>query len=264
MQVNVRLHVAVEVHGHEGGELQEAGIDAPHGTAIAEGHGGDQVALEPRDRVARRELVHFCRIDPRVDGPGHQRHAARLGPMTPLSHDGDGGEHGDAGLAHRDDVGLGSHRLEEPDDVGDVVVEPEPPGGERHVARIVPVGQVHVVIREHGADGGAQERREVARHGRDQEHARLVARNVLPEAQQGPEGRPVHDVLAHGNVAPVHADAIDAVRRALVGETGPRDHLEARRRAVEPRQRPPAHQNDWRIMDAVRPAIVRTGAMTSV
>ena len=26
----------------------------------------------------------------------------------------------------------------------------------------------------------------------------------------------------------------------------------------------PAHQNDWRIMDAVRPAIVRTGAMTSV
>jgi hypothetical protein len=143
------------------GELQEAGIDAPHGAAIAERHGGDQVALEPLDRVARRELVHLGRIDPGVDGPGHQRHAARLGPMTPLSHDGDGGEHGDAGLAHRDDVGLGSHRLEESDDVGDVVVEAERPGGERHVARIVPVGQVHVVIGEHGADGAAQERGEV-------------------------------------------------------------------------------------------------------
>ena len=26
----------------------------------------------------------------------------------------------------------------------------------------------------------------------------------------------------------------------------------------------PAQKDDWRIMDAVRPAIVRTGAMTSV
>ena len=127
--------------------------------------------------------------------------------MAAVSHDGDGGEHGDAGLAHRDDVRFGAHRLEEADDVGDVVVEAEGPGGERHVAGVVPVGQVHVVLGEHGADGAAQERGEVPRHGGDQEHARLVAGDVLPEAQQRREGRAVRDLLANGHVAAVHADA---------------------------------------------------------
>ena len=161
VQVEVRPDVPVDVHGQEGGELQEAGIDAPHGAAVAKGHGDDQVALEPSDRVAHRQLVDLGWIDPDVDGPAMSVMLRGCAGSSPFGHHGDGGQHGDAGLTHGDDVGLGAHRLEEPDDVGDVVVEAEPSRGQRHVARIVPVGQVHVVLGEHGADGAAQERGEM-------------------------------------------------------------------------------------------------------
>ena len=50
---------------------------------------------------------------------------------------------------------------------------PKRPARERHVARVVPVGDVDVVVGQHRAHGVAQQRREVARHRRDDQHARL-------------------------------------------------------------------------------------------
>ena len=93
-----------------GVELQEAGIDAPHGAAVAHGHGGDHVALEPPIERLVRELVHLGRIDPGVDGPGHERQLRGSARLPPSGHHRDGGQRGDAGLTHRDDVGLGAER----------------------------------------------------------------------------------------------------------------------------------------------------------
>ena len=45
----VRLHVALDVHAHEGGELDEARIDAAERAGIAQRHRGRQRALEPFD-----------------------------------------------------------------------------------------------------------------------------------------------------------------------------------------------------------------------
>ena len=63
-----------------------------------------------------------------------------------LRHDRDGRERLHAGLAYRQHMGAGSDMLEEADDVGDIIVEPEAAGRQRNVARIRPVGDIDVVI----------------------------------------------------------------------------------------------------------------------
>ena len=135
------------------------------------------------------------------------------------------------------------HDLEEADQVADIFVEAEAAVLGRNVARIVPVGDVDVMFGEHGAHGGAQQRGEMAGQRRDQQHARLRLVDVLLEMQQRAERRHVGRFLGHRHLAVAHHDAVDAVRRPLMGEPGARDQLigggeiaERRRprRAVEP------------------------------
>ena len=45
----MRLEVAVDVHRHEAGELQEAGIDVAHEAGVGQRHLDDAVAAEPLD-----------------------------------------------------------------------------------------------------------------------------------------------------------------------------------------------------------------------
>ncbi len=159
------VHVPRGVHRHERRDLHEAGIDPPPGAGMAARHGGDQVLLEPVDRAGRGELVDLGRVDPGVDRAGHQGHARRMRRVAALGHHGGGRQRLHAGLAHRHHVGARAHRLEELHQVGDVVVEPEAAGAHRHVAGVVPVGDVDVVIGQQGAHGAAQQRGEVAREG---------------------------------------------------------------------------------------------------
>ena len=50
--------------------------------------------------------------------------------------------------------------------------KPKPPSASGDVARVVPVGDVDVLVGEQRAHGAAQQRGEVARERRDQEHLR--------------------------------------------------------------------------------------------
>ena len=90
-------------------------------------------------------------------------------------HHRDGGERLHAGLADGDQMRARAQRLEKPDDVFDIVVEAEGPVLETDVARVVPIGDVDVVIGQQRAHGVAQQRGEVARQRRHDQHARLVA-----------------------------------------------------------------------------------------
>ena len=149
--------------------------------------------------------------------------------VAAFGHDRDGGEDGNAGLADGHNVRAGSDLLEEADDVIDVLVGTESSVGEAHVARVVPVGQIDIVLGQHRADGGAQQRCEVSRHRRDDEHARERRVDVLLEVQQRRERRRVgNDFLdRHRRIADLHR--IDAERRAGVTDPGARQHLVARR-----------------------------------
>ncbi len=120
--------VLVQVHRNEGGELHEAGIDAPAGAAVAPGDDADHFLLEPGDGLGFGEDVDAGGVAARVDGAGHQGHGAGGGGVALVGHDGDGGEHGDGGLADADDVAARAQNFEEVDDVLDIFVEAEGAG----------------------------------------------------------------------------------------------------------------------------------------
>ena len=211
--------MAVQVHAHEGGELQEAGIDAAHRAGVAPGHGADQVLLEPLDRLAGGQFVDLGGVDAAVDRPGHQRHAARLRRVVVLCHQRHRGQGRHARLAHRHQVRARAQPLDEGDHVFDVLVQAEAAFRQRHIAGVVPVGDVHVVVGEHGARGVVQQCGEVARQRRHDQHLRAqrvlgLAQVVAHEALQRAEGQRVHRDLAHRHLALADAHRIDAERQA--------------------------------------------------
>ena len=111
-QVDVRVHVALEVHGHEAGELDEARIDVAHEAGVRQRHGRDHVLLEPVDRARLRQLVDGGRVAPRVDRPAHQRHATPAGRDRRVAAMMRGrGQHRHGRLAHADHVRVGSDAL---------------------------------------------------------------------------------------------------------------------------------------------------------
>ena len=183
VELLMRVVVPIDVHRHEGGELHEAGIDHAARAWVLPRDARDEIALEPAHGLAGGELVDLGRVDARIDGSRHQRHAARLRSVAVGRHHGDGGQRLHARLANSHEVRARTQLLQEFDEVVDIVVKAEGTGLQAHVARIVPIGDVDVIIGQQRAYGIAQERREVARQRRHDEDARLLDVDVLLEAQ---------------------------------------------------------------------------------
>ena len=189
MQVDERLGMALGVHAHEGGKLQEAGIDPSPSALEPRGHDSDQIVAKPRERFLVGELIDLVGRDAHVDRPRHQRQARRLdfGPVH-RQHRGRG-ERRDAGLAHRDDVAILADMVDEVDDVLGIVLEAEPALFELYVARIQPVGDEHLMVSQHCADRAAQKRGEVAGHRRDEQHLGIGRAALLLKVKQIAERR---------------------------------------------------------------------------
>ena len=158
------------VQAHEGGQLQEAGIDPSSRADLALGHQADHLLAEPFDGLGGREFVDLGGGDARVDRPGHERHAGGLGGILARRHDRHRRQRRDRGLAHRDDMRIRPQKLQERDDIGGEVVEGEGARRQRHIACVLPVGDINLEIPQQGLDGAAQQRGEMARHGRHQQH----------------------------------------------------------------------------------------------
>ncbi len=151
-----RIDVPPQIHVHERHQLQETGIHLAQRAGVACRNDTDQILLEPGDRLCRRQLVHCRGAHTAVDRSRHQRQAERCGSMAVLRHDRDRGQGGDAGLADRHDVRTRSQDAQKRDQVLDIFVQAETPVGQRHVAGIVPVGDVDVLIGQHGTHRFAQ------------------------------------------------------------------------------------------------------------
>jgi hypothetical protein len=168
--------VAVGVHGHEAGVLQEAGVHAAAFTREALRHAVDHVVLEPLVALVHREVVDRGGRLAGVDGAAHhgQRERQRL---AAAGHERHGRQHRHGGLAHADHVAVAVLGLQQADEllhVVDVVVEVELAFGHRHQARVLPVGDVDLVVLQHGAHGVAQQRGVVARQRRHDQHHGLA------------------------------------------------------------------------------------------
>jgi hypothetical protein len=122
-------------------------------------------------------------------------------------------------------VGARTDRLQKADQVLDIVVKAEPPIQQGHVAHVVPVGDVDVVLGQHGAHRAAQQRREMARQRRHQQHPRLRGIDVLAKAQERAERRGQRGVLVHRDLAVADRDAVDPERRAGMRQPRSRNEL---------------------------------------
>ncbi|MDT4866734.1 hypothetical protein FQZ97_1016080 [compost metagenome] len=71
IEIPVRHEMAAGVHRKEPGMLQEAGIHATAFAGVGHRHGVDDIVLEPRQRVARGQAVHFGGAAARVDWAAH-------------------------------------------------------------------------------------------------------------------------------------------------------------------------------------------------
>src|SRR5262249_53240354 len=129
-------------------------------------------------------------------------------------------------LADRDHVRTRAELAEKIDQMSGVVVETEAAGAQGNIARIVPVGDVDVVVLQQRLHGAAEQGGEMAGHRRNQEQPRLLRRVFLLETQERAEWRRVSYFLGHPKLAVAGLYLVDAVGGAGVGEGGARDQLE--------------------------------------
>ena len=125
----------------------------------------------PRFSASVLTTVGLMRVS---TGPPARIRRQRHGGIAFRLHQRGGGEHRHGGLAHREHVHVAAEEAEHVDHRVDVVVEIERAGRQRHVARILPVGDVDLVIGQERLDGAAQQRGEMARHRRHQQQARVA------------------------------------------------------------------------------------------
>ena len=176
--VHVGVDVPVDVHREEARELQEARIDPARHAPARPGHHGDDVVLEPAERPLVGQLVRLLRVACRVHRRAHQHHRGRPARVAgrppsappPPSPGSPAGRPPSPRSARRPATGARSSRS------GSRYSRRgrSSPSRHRHVAGVAPVGDVDVVVRQHVADGAAQQRRIVPRHRRDHQHLGVV------------------------------------------------------------------------------------------
>jgi hypothetical protein len=143
----VIVHVAVEIHGHEAGELQEARIDVAHIARMRERYLDHSILAEPVDAARHRQAIDDRRVAPGVDRSTHQDHRLGHFGILALRHQRNGGEHRYGGLADRHHMRIGAQELQHFDDVIDIVVEIEAAIAQRDLAGIDPVGDIDIDMR---------------------------------------------------------------------------------------------------------------------
>ncbi len=182
------------------------------------------------------QAVDLGRVDAPVDGARHERQAARPGGIVVLRHERGGGQRLHARLADGDHVRARADHAEELDEVVRVAVEAERAGGDGDLARVVPVGQVDVVLGEHRPHGRAQQCGEVPRHGRDEQDRRLGDVGVLLEVQKRAERGDVGRALRDRDLLAPDERAVDAERGTRVREAPEGHELGGRGRAADERE----------------------------
>ena len=206
--------VAVGVHGHEAGKLQEARIHATAFTRIAGRHAVDHVVLEPLDAALHGQVVHGGRRFAGIDRTAHHGHGGRC-LLAARSHQGDGRQHRHRRLAHAHHMAFAVFLLQVADEflhVVDVVVEVEAAFGQRHLARVLPVGDVDLVVFQHGADGVTQQGGVVAGERGNDQYDRVAQHlfqrfgivGIALETAQLAEGLVDLDALMDGDWDAIH------------------------------------------------------------
>jgi hypothetical protein len=168
--------VPVRVHRHKARVLQEARVHTPASAGEVVWHAVDHIVFKPLIAAVHGQVVHGRGRSARVNGAAHHGHGQR-GGFTAAGHQRHRCQHRHRGLAHADDVAVAVHALQVANEllhVVDVVIQVEFAFGQRHQAGVFPVGDVDLVVLEHGAHGVAQQRGVVPGKRRHHQHHWLV------------------------------------------------------------------------------------------
>ena len=125
----VALHMALQVHRHEPGQLHEPGVNFPPCAGIAVRHGRDHVAAEPAQGLVHCQIVHAGRAGAGIHRAAHHRQAGGAAGVFFRAHHGGGGEGWHRRLAHRQHMRGRADELQKFNQVIDVVVQIEPASG---------------------------------------------------------------------------------------------------------------------------------------
>ena len=227
--IPVRIHVAVRVHRNKAQVLQEARVHAPRVARVLHRHALDQRLLEPRIRALGGKVVHRRGAFTRVDRAAHHDHRARQVGFLVLRHQRHRGEHRHGRLAHRDDVQVRRQQADELAHVVDIVVEVERAGAHRHHAGVDPVGDVHVVVRQHRAHRVAQQSRVVPRKRRHHKDLAVVlAACRALEMDQPAEGLVQRDLFFNRHFPAIDGRRVEAPLGLFVAVGHPQEQVAAR------------------------------------
>jgi hypothetical protein len=198
--------------------------------------------LVARLLTAVGQPVDCSGIDPGIDRTRHQGHTAWLRRRRFFGHQRHCREHRNARLADPNDVATGAEYFEKRDQVLDKVVKVEPAIVQADVPRVMPVGDIDVVVGQQRLHSPTQQRSEMSGQGRHKEHAGLYLCVIPVEVQQCPERSAMNRNPAHLYKASVDPDAVDAKRRATMAQprasdefanSGGRSHQNVSRRRRE-------------------------------
>ena len=168
------VHMAFEIHVDEAGQLQEARIHPAHRARIHGRHRLDQIVPEPFIRTLFSQFIGHGGGFSRINGRAHEGHRGRTRRIFILSHQRNRRQGRRARLTDRHHMGVVAQRRDHLAHIEHVITEIEASVIDRNLARIRPVGDVDLVIRQKGLDRAAQQGRVMARHGRhDQDGAVL-------------------------------------------------------------------------------------------
>nr|GEU28069.1 hypothetical protein [Tanacetum cinerariifolium] len=173
VKVAVAFGVPARVHGNEAGVLQEARIHLASEAGVIGRHRIDHGVFEPREFFLGGQVVDGRGRAARVDRAAHHGHGFGQLGIVGGGHQGNRGQHRHRGLAYGNHVHVRAQQANKILHIINVVVEVEGAVGERHHARVGPVGDVHVVLDQQAAYGVAQQRGVVARQRRHQQHGGL-------------------------------------------------------------------------------------------
>ena len=140
-----------------------------------------------------------------------------------------------------------------------------PPCGQRHVARIVPIGDVDIVVGQQRPHRVAQQGREMTGHRRDQQDARLRRVDVsclkCSSVQNGVlRGRPLRATATSAVADPM--TRVDAESRPAMGQPGAARISHAAANLRRPRQLRPAGASARQAAPRAASAQARSGAIS--
>ena len=174
----VRLEVGFRVHGYEGEQLKESWVYPSPLPSVTCRNGVNKVPREPGDGFLKGVLTHIRGGFPRINGAGHQGKGGGY-LLSCARHEGDGGENGNGGLAHGENMdGITPKDLNELPHVTGIGIQPEGTRGEGNIPGVLPIRNVHVVIGAHRSHGVPKKGGEVAGEWGHDQH-RGLGRNLL-------------------------------------------------------------------------------------